>query len=301
MISIKKLIRILKEYYPKIEIRTKETFKKHTTFKVGGKIGAFIEIHDIKTLFNVLEFIKKYNIRYFILGAGSNLLASDKRFNGVVIKVALNDYLIKEDRIICGAGLSLFRLSSIAIENCLSGLEWSYGIPGSVGGGIKMNAGCYGEEIGNFVEFVYYTDGNKIYKKTKTELDFSYRHSYFTDKNLVILKVCFKLSKGSKEDIRTKCYEIYKKRKQSQPYDLPSAGSIFKRPKDGFAPVYIEKCNLKGFRYGGAEISSKHCGFIVNYNGKATFKQIFKLICKIKKTVLKKFGIILEEEIIILR
>lgn len=301
MISIKKFIKLLKKNYPKIEIRTNETFKNHTTFKVGGKIGAFIEVHDIKSLFNVLEFVKKYNIRCFILGAGSNLLVSDKKFKGIVIKIALNDYFIKDDSIICGAGMSLFRLNSIAIENGLSGLEWSYGIPGSVGGGVKMNAGCYGEEIGNFIEFVYYTDGNKIYKKNKNELDFSYRHSYFSDKDFVILKVCFKLNKGIKDDIKTKCYEIYKKRKQSQPYDLPSAGSVFKRPKDGFVPVYIERCNLKGVRCGGAEISNKHCGFIVNYSGKATFKQIFKLICKIKKTVSKKFGIILQEEIIILR
>lgn len=300
-VTISNFIKILKTNYPDIEVKTNKTFKQLTTFKIGGRIKALIEITQVNNLLKVLTLIKKYNMPYFILGNGSNLLVSDKPCKFIVLKIMLNNINVRSNKIICGSGVSLYKLNSIAINNNLTGLEWSFGIPGSVGGAIKMNAGSFGGEIKDVVECVYFTDGEKIYKKTNKSLNFSYRKSFFSNNNFIILKAVFNLKNGNGKDIKSRCMQNLKQRQNTQPYNKPSAGSVFKRPRNEFAPVLIQSCNLKGFKCGGAEISTKHCGFIVNSNGKATFNQVFKIITKIKKTVSKKFGIILEEEIIILR
>lgn len=300
-VTISSFLKILKKKYPDIMVKTDLTFKQLTTFKIGGKIKALIEITKVDELLKVMGLLNYCDIPYFILGKGSNLLVSDKPCKFVVLKIMLNSIKVKNNKIICEAGVSLFKLNTVAIDNSLSGLEWSFGIPGSVGGAVKMNAGSFGGEIKNVVECVYYTDGKKIYKKTNKALDFGYRKSYFSNKNFIILKAIFSLENGVSENIKMQCLQNLKNRQNSQPYNKPSAGSVFKRPLNNFAPVLIERCNLKGFKCGGAEISTKHCGFIVNNDGTATFNQVFKLITKIKKTVSKKFGIILEEEIIILR
>lgn len=300
-ININKFSILLKKQMPDLIVKTNKTFKDLTSFKIGGKIKCLVEINTINSLMQVLGLLEKYQVEYFILGFGTNLLASNKAFNKVVLKICLKDIAIKNNQIICGAGVGIFKLNQFAIENSLSGLEWSYGIPGSVGGAVKMNAGSFGGEIKDVVKTVFYTDGKKIYKKDGNSLNFNYRQSFFTNNNFIILKVIFELKKGDKDSIEKLSYENYSKRKNLQPYSLPSAGSVFKRPVEGFAPIYIEKCGLKGKRVGGAEISQKHCGFIVNYDAKAKFKDVLKLITKIKKTVSKKFDIMLEEEIIILK
>ncbi len=300
-VTISNFIKILKKNHPQITVKTNLTFKQLTTFRIGGKIKALVEITKVDELLKVLGLLKEYDVPYFILGKGSNLLVSDKPCKYVILKIMLNTITVRKNKIICGAGVSLFKLNTVAINNGLSGLEWSFGIPGSVGGAVKMNAGSFGGEMKNVVECVYYTDGEKIYKKTNKSLQFSYRKSYFSNKNYVVLKAIFNLEFGASEDIKNKCLNNLKSRQNTQPYNKASAGSVFKRPLNNFAPVLIERCNLKGFKCGGAEISTKHCGFIVNQDGNATFNQVFKIITKIKKTVSKKFGIILEEEIIILR
>lgn len=300
-ISISKFCKILKQNINGVTIIQDKSFKELTTFRIGGKIKCLIEIKDISSLLAVMRLIKKFNMPYFILGFGSNLLCDDKECNKVVLKISINDLKIRKNTIVAGAGVGLFNLNHFAIKNGLSGLEWSYGIPGSVGGAVRMNAGSFGGEMSQVVKSVYYTDGEKIYKKENRSLMFGYRQSYFKNNNFVILKVVFDLQKKESDLIEKKCFDCYEKRRKLQPYNLPSAGSVFKRPKNSFAPVLIESCGLKGLRCGGAEISSKHCGFIVNPQYCATFNQVFKLICKIKKTVLKKFDIILEEEIIIVK
>lgn len=300
-VNINKFCMLLKKQMPNLIVKTNKTFKDLTSFKIGGKIKCLIEINTINSLMQVLNLLSKYNIDYFILGFGTNILASNKSFDKVVLKICIKDISVKNNQIICGAGVGIFKLNQVAIENSLSGLEWSYGIPGSVGGAVKMNAGSFGGEIKDVVKTVFYTDGKKIYKKEGSALNFKYRQSFFTNNNYIILKVVFSLKKSEKDVIEKLCYENYSKRKNTQPYSLPSAGSVFKRPVEGFAPIYIEKCGLKGKRVGGAEISQKHCGFIVNSDAKAKFKDVLKLITKIKKTVLKKFDIMLEEEIIILK
>lgn len=298
--SISTFVKLLQKKYPEINFFLNETFKDLTTFRIGGKIKALIEITSTTTLLKILTLANKHAVPYFILGKGSNLLVSDTPKNYLVLKICLNSIKVKGEKVICGSGVSLFKLNSLAIKESLTGLEWSFGIPGSVGGAIKMNAGSFGGEIKHIVETVYYTNGTKIFRKRQSKLNFSYRQSFFSTNNYVILKVVFKLKKGEKKNIQEKCLEVFTKRKQAQPYDSPSAGSVFKKPNGTHAPLLIEKCNLKGFTIGGAQISTKHCGFIINYDN-ATFNDVFKLIAKIKKTILKKFDIILTEEIIILR
>ena len=293
-------LKLAKKELPQIVFKRNEKFSSHTTIGVGGRIFAFCEVKDESTLLKLMQLCNLQNVLYFILGNGSNLLASDKTYYGLVIKISLQS--IKRDGccLIADSGVSLFVLNTFAIKEGLSGLEWSYGIPGSVGGAVKMNAGSFGFEIKDFVKSVTYTDGTKIYIKEASSLDFSYRHSFFSNKNFVILRAIFELFEEKSAKIRQKSIKFFEKKQLLQPYNEKSAGSVFKKPKENYAPVLIEKCSLKGLKIGDAEVSQKHCGFIVN-KGKAKFSEIFRIILKIKKTVFKKFGIILDEEIIILK
>lgn len=295
-VSLRKFFQIV-ENTLKIEIQRNESFRNHTTFRIGGKIAGYVEVKDEVTLLKLLELVRNYNVKYFILGGGSNILAHDSKFLGLVIKIGIDSVKIRGEKITCGAGVSLFTLNKLAWQNDLSGLEWSYGIPASVGGAVKMNAGAYGGDMSGIVECVYCTDGKRIYKKSGKALKFSYRHSVFCDVGLIILRVVMRFSRDEGGKIEERCLENLKKKRLSQPYSLASAGSVFKKPENTYAPILIERVNLKGTRCGGAVISKKHCGFIVNESGTATFRQVFSLICKIKKTVSKKFGIMLENEI----
>lgn len=299
-ISFKNFFKEIKTVLPEIHVDKHQTFKNLTTFKIGGRIKAYIEITSVASLLKAISLCKKHRLEYFILGNGSNLLVSDKVFNKVVIKISLREIRTQGTKIICGSGVSLFSLNHFAQKMGLSGLEWSYGIPGSVGGAVKMNSGSYGSDIGQVVETVFYTDGEKIFRKNAQSLKFTYRHSFFSDKKFVILKVVFSLSPDSPENIECKNNEFFQRRLASQPYGTFNAGSIFKKPPRNYAPVLIEMCQLKGVRNKNALISPKHCGFIINENGKATFLQVYQLITKIKKTVCEKFGIILETEVEIL-
>lgn len=297
----KKYLKILCEKFPHLTFLVKEKFKSHTSFGIGGKIAIYVEIERASDIVMLVREIKRLNLKYFILGLGSNILASDKFHDMLVIKNNIKDIRLCGDKIICGAGVGLVRLNNFAMGNALTGLEWSYGIPGSVGGAVKMNSGSFGGEMKDVVQTVYFFDGEKLRKKCLANLEFSYRHSFFSDKNYVILKVVFKLEKGEKDEIERKSFDVLKKRRECQPHNYKSAGSVFKRPKDTFAPVLIEGSGLKGLVKGGAEISTKHCGFIVNKSGNAKFNDVFWIICKIKETVFKKYGIMLVEEVEILK
>ncbi len=298
--SFKNFFKDMKTFLPTVRVVKNQTFKNLTTIKIGGKIRAFIEIKEVTKLLKIISLCKKNKLEFFVLGNGSNLLVSDKSFEKVVLKISLKSIRVKNENIVCGAGVNMFSLNHFAIKNGLSGLEWSYGIPGTVGGGVKMNSGSFGGEMKDVVQCVYYTDGEKIFRKNVKSLGFSYRNSFFSKNNYIILKVVLKLKKDLPENIDNLCSKIFSKRIATQPYGTLNAGSVFKKPKENYAPVMIEICGLKGEKYKNAEISSKHCGFIINANGKATFHQVLKLICKIKKTVFEKFGIMLETEIEIL-
>lgn len=270
-----------------------EPLSIHTTYRTGGLSRYFIEPYNIYELFTALKFAKDKT--FFILGAGSNVLFSDKLFDGVVISlIKLNRYvIIKNDELICGAGCFLDSVINFSISNNLSGLENLSGIPGSVGGAIYMNAGAFDIEIKDFLTSVKIVDFSgviKIYKRN--DLNFAYRSSGLKDE--IVVEAVFNLKKG--KYLENKRVEILKKRDEKQPLEYPSCGSVFKRPKEGFAGALIENCGLKGYSIGGAEVSKKHANFIIN-KGNATSSDIYNLINYVKEVVYKKYGILLEEEV----
>ena len=273
-----------------------EKMKNHTSFKIGGKVSFFVEVQKTEKMILLLEQCKQLGVKFIIIGNGTNILFSDKKQKMVVIKPNNKNIFAVDNIVYCEAGVSLFALNMFAAKNNLSGLEWSYGIPGSVGGAVVMNAGSFGGEIADVVDTVSFISGNKLKTLSGKDLKFGYRHSIFQEKDFVVISVSFRLKKGNKDDIMQQCIFHLEQRKTKQPYNQFSAGSVFKRPGKTFAPVLIEKSGLKGYRVGDAVVSNKHCGFVINQNN-AKFSDVLKIIYKIKKTVYEKFDIMLEEEI----
>ncbi len=273
---------------------------KYTTFKTGGISPLLIEPNSVEKLSKLLKECSKQNIKPFILGNGSNLLVPDEGLDRIVIKLSdgfTNIDLVDETTIICGAGLTLSKLCNFALENELTGLEFAFGIPGSCGGAAYMNAGAYGGEMKDvLVKCTHIDPQGNIGTRTGEELDLSYRHSAYSNNNDIIISLELKLQKGNKEDIQSKMNELIGKRREKQPLEFPSAGSVFKRPEGYFAAALIEECGLKGKTIGGAQVSEKHSGFIINI-GNATTTDILNLIDFVQKTVLEQKGVILEREV----
>ena len=270
-----------------------EPMKNHTTFHIGGNADCFCEVKTVNALKKILTLCKENNIPCFIIGLGSNLLVSDNGFKGIVIKLggAFTEMHVENNQISCGAGASLASACVLARKNSLSGLEFAWGIPGSVGGAAYMNAGAYDGEMKDVISEVTFMDsfGNiKTYQKN--ELDFGYRHSVFTDTQNIILNVTFTLKPEQQVIINDRMQELMDKRKSKQPINHYSAGSVFKRPEGFYAAALIEECGLKGFSVGGAEVSTKHSGFIVNDHN-ATAEDVRQLVEYIKKVVLEKKGV----------
>ena len=270
----------------------------YLTFRVGGPCRVMVFPDSADKIIEVLNYLRSSGIRYYIIGKGSNLLCSDSGFDGVILNTTKYDSLcVINDHIICSSGISLSRLCRAALDNSLSGLECEYGIPGSVGGAVYMNAGAYGGEIKDSVFSVtHITAGGELETVYRNKLDFGYRHSYYSDKDLFILKTEFALNKADREEIRNKMEDLLSRRKAKQPLDLPSAGSTFKRPEGYYAGALIEECGLKGYSIGGAQVSVKHAGFVVN-TGNATCSDITALIDYCRKTVYEKTGVTLEPEV----
>ena len=275
-----------------------EPMLRHTTFKIGGNADVFVEPENIGELKFVLKTARDCSVPVFILGKGSNILVSDGGIEGATVSLLkMNNLSVEGEKIICECGANLAAVCLLAQQNGLSGLEFAYGIPGSVGGALFMNAGAYGGEMSDVVEGAYCLDENFNEKYIeKSEMDLSYRHSIFKN-NMIITRVIFSLSKGEKDDILSKMNEILQKRKDKQPLEFPSAGSTFKRPKGNYAGTLIEKNGLKGSRVGGAMVSEKHAGFIINYDG-ASASDVLGLIDKIREKVKEGDGIVLEPEVI---
>ncbi len=284
----------------KIEYRENEAMALHTSFKLGGKADVFLRPQTAEQLKNILSCIREENIPCFILGNGSNLLVSDEGIEGAVVSTAgLNRLkLTGECEIYAEAGASLAALCVFAKENSLTGLEFAYGIPGSVGGALYMNAGAYGGEMSQVVSSAESLDGclNTVVRNTE-ELELGYRKSIFKTNGEVIVGVTFKLKKGDRQDISDAMNNFITKRKTSQPLEFPSAGSTFKRPEGYFAAALIDECGLKGRSVGGAMVSVKHAGFVINFE-KATCNDVLELIEVIKQTVKKEKGVDLETEVI---
>ena len=283
----------------KIPFKKDEMMCNHTSFKIGGKADYFVECQNSDSLKAILKAVKDYNMPYFILGKGSNLLVSDKGIRGVVISLlGLEEIAVDGDTITVGAGLALAKLCMVALENSLTGLEFAYGIPGSVGGALYMNAGAYGGEMSQVVVSATVLDKNgEIKEVALDDMKLSYRTSTFKTNGDIILSVKFSLNKGEKTLIKEKMDDLMSRRKDKQPLEYGSAGSTFKRPTGYFAGALIEKNNFKGVSVGGAMVSQKHAGFVINYNN-ATASDVLTLMEKIKSTVLVNDGVLLEPEVI---
>lgn len=296
MEKFKELEKILK----KENIFYNEPMSKHTTMKVGGPAKVLVEPTDVDEIKNVIEFAREKDIQYYLLGKGSNLVVDDSGVDGIVIKISnkFANVRVENEKIYAQSGASMPLVAIEAQKNGLTGFEFACGIPGTIGGGIKMNAGAYGGEISDVAESIEYIDEEgKICNISANEANFSYRDSIFKrNSNLVVLSAVFKLKAGKKDEIIAKMNENNASRRAKQPIELPNSGSVFKRPEGHFVGPMIIECGLQGKTVGGAQVSKKHSGFIVNIGG-ATSSDIKELIEIIKKEVDKKFNVKLETEI----
>jgi UDP-N-acetylmuramate dehydrogenase len=288
------------DYSAVCELRFDEPMAKHTSFRIGGNVEVFAMPKTREELAMILHSCKAMNIKPAILGAGTNVLAPDAGLDGIVI--CLKDCLdgmeqLDETHIRVMAGVTMTRAAMFAANLGLGGMEFAHGIPGTVGGGVYMNAGAYGGEMKDIVESVEIMDlAGNIRTITKEEMAFSYRHSRLEDTQEIVISAVFSLSKGDKEEIIAKIRELQAKRSASQPLNMPSAGSAFKRPAQGYAAALIDQTGLKGYQVGGAAISTKHAGFAVNLGG-ATASVVQNLLSQVSDKVFDATGIRLEPEV----
>ncbi len=291
----------IKKIIPKERMHINEPMSKHTSFKIGGNAKILVNIISVFELQKILKILKEEKIRIIIIGNGSNILVSDKGIDGIVLKIEIKKFEIQKIdskyRITLGAGCKLGEISYKLADKNISGFEFASGIPGTIGGAIRMNAGAYGSEMKDIVNSITYIDRNgQISKINNKEAKFEYRNSIFSKKDYIIIETEIELESGKKEEIIEKIKEYQKNRIEKQPIEYPSAGSVFKRG-DGFITAkLIDECGLKGYQIGDAQISEKHAGFIIN-KGNAKAKDVEDLIKYIKKQVLEKFGVEIETEI----
>lgn len=324
------IVTLLSEKLPVSQIYIDEPMKKYTSFKIGGNAEILVKIRKIKELEHVIHVAAENNVYITVIGNGSNILVKDNGIQGIVAKLELNkieieptsenEYILK-----VGAGVKLGELAQRLLKEELTGFEFAAGIPGTIGGAIKMNAGAYGKEMKDLViqtKCLNLEKYKRIFKRTNIddieivketgiskipefiilnneEQKFSYRNSIFMKKKYIVLETKLRLHKGNKEEIKAKMEEYSQNRKAKQPIQMPSAGSTFKRGKDYITAQLIDECGLKGYTIGGAQVSNLHAGFIVN-TGKATAEDVIKLIGHIKKVVYEKTGKEIELEIEIL-
>ena len=303
----------ISEFIPAERIKYNEPLASHTSFNIGGPADVFVTVENEEEFAKAINFAKAENIRYFLLGNGSNVLASDEGFRGIIIKLA-GDFLnasVDGEIIKAGAGITLSKLAGLAMNSSLTGLEFASGIPGTLGGALFMNAGAYGGEMKQIVTKVKVLKNiptandtdcegcGAIIELTGEEMQFGYRHSILKEKNYIALSCEMKLEKGDKETIASYMRELALKRKEKQPLEYPSAGSTFKRPEGYFAGKLIEDAGLGGYTVGGAQVSEKHKGFVINKGG-ASAKDVKELIDYVIKTVKEKDNVTLEPEVLFL-
>ena len=282
----------------KEQIFINKQIKKHTTFKIGGNADFLLLPNTVEEIKNIIKICQDNNINYYIVGNGSNLLVSDKGFRGAIIKLFknFNKIQIENNIIKAQSGATLSAIAKKAYDNSLQGLEFASGIPGTIGGGVCMNAGAYGGELKDVIKEVTILKDNEIITLNNKDCEFEYRNSKILKEKLLVLEVTIQLENGIKENILAKMKENNKSRNEKQPVEYPSAGSTFKRPPNNFAGKLIMEAGLAGKTIGGACISKKHCGFIIN-NGNATCNDVLTLADFACKQVKEKFNINLEKEI----
>lgn len=280
-------------------VRLHEPMKKHTTFRIGGPADYYLCPHSTEELQKILQICRENKLEFFILGNGSNLLVSDKGYRGVVIQLWKNfsDIETEDNTITVKAGALLSKVAAEALEESLTGMEFASGIPGTMGGAVMMNAGAYGGEMKDIIrEVTVLTREGELLTLSKEEMNFGYRTSVVKEKGYVVISAVLQLRRGDREEIRKVMDELKERRVTKQPLDMPSAGSTFKRPEGYFAGKLIMDAGLRGFSVGGAQISEKHCGFVVN-KGDATAADVLGLIGEVQKRVQEKFGVALEPEV----
>lgn len=275
-----------------------EPMKNHTTFRIGGPAKHFYMPASVEELILVIEACRKSNEKYMILGNGSNVLFMDQGYDGVIIQIYsnMNSIKIEDDVIYAEAGALLSKVASFARDNELTGMEFAAGIPGTLGGAVVMNAGAYGGEMKDIIEYVDILEEDLTVKRYLCdEMEFGYRHS-IVEGSKVVLGAAIKLAKGDVESINKKMAELKEARVSKQPLEYPSAGSTFKRPEGYFAGKLIEDSGLKGYSVGGAMVSTKHSGFVINYDN-ATSSDVLTLISDVQNVVYDKYGVKLEPEV----
>ena len=275
-----------------------EPMKKHTTFRVGGPADVLVQ-PDETALAAILALCRQYYVPYSFIGNGSNLLVGDKGIRGVVIEMTdpMGNIEVHGTKITAQSGAMLSKIANTAASNGLGGMEFAAGIPGSVGGAVVMNAGAYGGEMKDIIERVYVLDENGArLELDRDALDFGYRHSCIPDKKYIVTKVVLELVPRDEAEIRSEMKELNEKRAEKQPLQYPSAGSTFKRPEGYFAGKLIMDAGLRGYQVGGAQVSEKHCGFVIN-KGDATAADICQLMQDVSDKVQAQFGVVLEPEV----
>ena len=275
-----------------------EPMKLHTTFRVGGPAEDLYMVETADEIVRIIDACEENDTDYYIIGNGSNLLVSDKGFKGTIIEISnnMNNIKVEADGLYAEAGALLSAIATTARDNSFTGFEFASGIPGTLGGAVTMNAGAYGGEMKDVVEYVDVLRNGRKARIPGSDMDFSYRHSRVMEDDLIVLGAKLIFSHGSKDAITAHMKELRDKRNEKQPVEFPSAGSTFKRPEGYFAGKLIMDAGLKGFSIGGAQVSEKHAGFIIN-KGEATADDIYKLICHVQKEVEDKFGVKLEMEV----
>lgn len=288
------LVAIVGEPY----VKENEPMRRYTTFQVGGLADFLVLPETIDQIKEVIQLAKKEEVPYLLLGNGSNMLVSDCGFSGIVIRFhRFHKMEVNGEQIIAQAGVSLALLGKTAWKHSLTGLEFAAGIPGTLGGAIRMNAGAYGGEMKDVVtEVKVLTEQGEILDLSAEQLEFSYRKSVVEERNYVVLEVKMQLQQGNADEIRSYMDELSKQRREKQPLEYASAGSTFKRPEGYFAGKLIQDAGLRGFAIGDAMVSEKHCGFVINRK-KATAKEILDLMKHIRQDVKEKFGVLLEPEV----
>lgn len=281
----------------KMPVKLNELMSRHTTFRIGGAADVYAEPDNEASLAFAVGLCREKNVPFYIVGNGSNLLVRDKGFRGVIIHPDIKTLEINENRITAGAGTMLAAAARLAAENSLTGMEFASGIPGTTGGGVCMNAGAYGGELKDIIKTVkILAKDGEIKTIGCEEAAFGYRTSGIMQTGAIVLETVFELEKGNKEEILEKMNTLNNKRREKQPLEYPSAGSTFKRPEGYFAGKLIDDCGLRGFSVNDAQVSEKHCGFVVN-KGNAAAADVLELMERVEQKVFDKFGVRLEPEV----
>lgn len=301
MIS-KTVVQALERFLPAENIHIKEPMSKHTTFRIGGEADCLLQIENVEQLKKIQAYLRQLELPYFVLGNGSNLLISDSGYQGVILEIAdkMSDVRVEGECLVAQAGALMSKIARVAYENGLTGFEFAAGIPGTIGGGVVMNAGAYGGELKQVVTMVQVLDkdGSLLDLDNET-MEFGYRTSIIKKHPFIVTEVRIRLQAGDKAEIKATMDDLAAKRREKQPLEYASAGSTFKRPQGYFAGKLIMDAGLRGYRVGDAQVAEKHCGFVIN-RGHATAAEVKQLMNHVQSEVKKQFGVELEPEVIFL-